>query len=217
MKLYMHPASPNVRAVLMTAELLELPLEKQLVDAMAGEQSTPAYLKVNPNGLFPVLLDGDFVLWETIPIMQYVASKKLGNALWPKEDRRRADICRWQCWSLAHWSPALRIYIFENMFKRLKGLGEPDLQAIQNGEEAYHRFAHILDEQLKAQAYISGAQLTLADLSVSSYLMYATAARIPLEPFANVQRWFESIQSLPAWQRTAPQMAQPQTKQGEIA
>jgi len=39
MKLYMHPASPNVRAVLMTAELLELPLEKQLVDAMAGEQA----------------------------------------------------------------------------------------------------------------------------------------------------------------------------------
>jgi glutathione S-transferase len=56
MKLYMHPASPNVRAVLMTAELLELPLEKQLVEAMAGEQSTPAYLRVNPNGLFPVLV-----------------------------------------------------------------------------------------------------------------------------------------------------------------
>jgi glutathione S-transferase len=207
MKLYMHPASPNVRAVLMTADLLDVPLEKQLVDAMAGEQSTPAYLKVNPNGLFPVLLDGDFVLWETIPIMQYVASKKGGNALWPEDDRHRADICRWQCWSLAHWSPALRIYIFENMFKGLKGLGEPDPQAIKNGEETYHRFAHILDEQLKAQAYITGAQLSLADLSVSSYLMYATAARIPLEPFANIRRWFESVQSLPAWQRTAPQMA----------
>jgi glutathione S-transferase len=207
MKLYMHPASPNVRAVLMTADLLEVPLEKQPVDAMAGEQSTPAYLKVNPNGLFPVLVDGDFVLWETIPIMQYLASKNVGNALWPDDDRYRADICRWQCWSLAHWSPALRTYIFENMFKRLKGLGEPDPQAIKNGEETYHRLAHILDEQLKAQAYISGARLTLSDLSVSSYLMYATAARVPLEPYVNIRRWFDLMQGLPAWQHTAPQMS----------
>jgi glutathione S-transferase len=207
MKLYMHPASPNVRAVLMTADLLEMPLDKQLVDAMAGEQSTPAYIKVNPNGLFPVLADGDFVLWETIPIMQYLASKKVGNALWPEHDRHRADICRWQCWSLAHWAPALRTYIFENMFKRLKGLGEPDPHAIKNGDETYHRFAHILDEQLKSHAYITGAQLTLADLSVSSWLMYTTAARIPLEPYANIQRWSELVQSLPAWQHTEPQMS----------
>jgi glutathione S-transferase len=207
MKLYMHPASPNVRAVLMTADLLEMPLDKQLVDAMAGEQSTPAYIKVNPNGLFPVLADGDFVLWETIPIMQYLASKKVGNALWPEDDRHRADICRWQCWSLAHWAPALRTYIFENMFKRLKGLGEPDSLAIKNGDETYHRFANILDEQLRSHAYITGAQLTLADLCVSSWLMYATAARIPLEPYANIQRWFELVQSLPAWQHTAPQMS----------
>jgi glutathione S-transferase len=191
----------------MTADLLDEPLERQLVDAMAGEQSTQVYLKVNPNGLFPVLVAGDFVLWETIPIMQYLASRKVGNTLWPDDARRRADICRWQCWSLAHWSPALRIYIFENMFKRLKGLGEPDVQAIRNGEETYHRFAHILDSQLKAQGYLTGAHLTLADLSVSAWLMYATAARIPLEPFANIRRWFESIQSLPAWQRTAPLIA----------
>jgi glutathione S-transferase len=200
----MHPASPNVRAVLMTADLLEVPLDKQLVDGMAGEQSTPAYLKVNPNGLFPVLADEDFILWETIPIMQYLASKKDGNTLWPEDDRHRADICRWQCWSLAHWSPALRTYIFENMFKRLKGLGEPDAQAIKNGEETYHRLAHILNEQLKGQAYIAGAHLTLADLSVSSWLMYATAARIPLQPYANIRRWFDKVQSLPTWQRTAP-------------
>jgi glutathione S-transferase len=206
-KLYMHPASPNVRAVLITAELLVLPLEQQLVDGMAGEQTTPEYLKVNPNGLYPVLVDGDFVLWETIPIMQYLASKKVGSALWPEDNRRRADICRWQCWSLAHWSPALRTYIFENIFKRLRGLGEPDPQAIKNGEETYHRFADILDGQLKSHAYITGAQLTLADLSVSSYLMYVTAAHIPLEPYTNIRRWFELVQRLPAWQHTQPKLS----------
>ena len=204
MKLYMHPASPNVRAVLLTAELIDLPLERQTVDAMAGEQLTPAYLKVNPNGLFPVLVDGEFVLWETIPIMQYLASKSVGSTLWPNDDRHRADICRWQCWSQAHWFPALRTYIFENMFKKLKGLGEPDPAAIKSGEETFHQFANVLDGQLKAREYLTGPRLTLADLSVSVWLMYASAARIPLEPFVNIRRWFESIQNLPAWQRTMP-------------
>jgi len=103
MKLLMHPASPNVRAVLVTAEHLDMPLECQLIDAMSGEQSQPNYLAINPNGLFPVLVDDDFVLWETVPIMQYLAGKRPGNALWPYDERRRADICRWQCWSLAQF------------------------------------------------------------------------------------------------------------------
>jgi hypothetical protein len=53
MKLYMHPRCPNVRAVLMSADLLEVSLEQRLVDAMAGEQSTLAYLRVNPTDYFP--------------------------------------------------------------------------------------------------------------------------------------------------------------------
>jgi glutathione S-transferase len=200
----MHPASPNVHAVLLTADILDLALEKQMVDAMAGEHSTPEFRQINPNGLFPVLVDGDFTLWETIPIMQYLASKSVGNTLWPNDDRRRADICRWQCWSLAHWFPALRTYIFENMFKKLKGLGEPNPVAIKTGEENYHRFANVLDSELKAKEYLTGTHLTLADLSVSVWLMYASAARIPLDPFANIRRWFESIKNLPAWRRTVP-------------
>src|SRR5579859_7300402 len=149
MKLLMHPASPGVRAVLVTAAHLEISLECQLIDAMAGEQSSPNYLAINPNGLFPVLIDEDFVLWETVPIMQYIAAKRPGNALWPSDERRRADICRWQCWSLAHWSPALRVYIFENYFKKLRGMGEPDPQAIQNGSPNFHRFARVLNDQLE--------------------------------------------------------------------
>jgi len=88
MKLLMHPASPNVRAVVVTAAHLEIPLECQLIDAMSGEQSLPDYLAINANGLFPVLVEEDFVLWETVAIMQYIAAKRPGSALWPAERLR---------------------------------------------------------------------------------------------------------------------------------
>ena len=143
MKLYMHPASPNVRVVLMTAEILGVPIETRFVDAMAGEQSTPEYLTINPNGLFPVLVDGDFVLWETVAISQYLGSMVPDNPLWPADERRRADITRWQCWALAHWSPAVQKYIFENLFKRLKGLGQPDADVLrQHGNVVQSEILH---------------------------------------------------------------------------
>ena len=202
MKLLMHPASPNVRAVLVTAAHVDIPLECELVDAMVGEQSLPKYLAINPNGLFPVLVDEDFVLWETVPIMQYIAAKRPGNALWPPDERRRADICRWQCWSLAHWSPALRVYIFENYFKKLKGMGEPNPEAIRSGEPNFHRFARVLNDQLKRTTYVAGDALTLADLSAASYLMYSESARIPLQTYTAINEWLRQITALPAWQQT---------------
>ena len=204
MKLLMHPASPNVRAVRVTAAHLDIPLECQLIDAMAGEQSLPDYLAINPNGLFPVLVDEDFVLWETVPIMQYIAAKRPRNALWPPDERRRADICRWQCWSLAHWSPALGVYIFENYFKRLKGMGEPNPEVLQNGEPNFHRFARVLNDQLKKTPYVAGDVLTLADLSAACCLMYSEPARIPLQRYSEIQEWLLRITALPAWQQTEP-------------
>src|SRR5437879_10284276 len=57
----------------------------------------------SPTGRTPTLVDGDFVLWESNAIMQYVASHA-PNTLWPDDARARADIVRWQSWQLAHWS-----------------------------------------------------------------------------------------------------------------
>lgn len=202
MKLYVHPASPNVRAVAVTAALLDIPLEKLQVDVLAGAQRQPDYLAINPNGLFPVLVDGDFVLWETVAIMQYLASQGNSNKLYPDDARIRADITRWQCWNLAHWSPALRTYIFENLFKKMKGLGAADPVAINDGAETYHRHANVLDQHLAHHDYLIGNNITLADISVASYLMYAQRAQIPLANYAHIRRWFAQIEALSAWQST---------------
>ena len=126
MKLYIHPASPNARKVAMAAAILGIPAETQVVDLMAGDQRKPAYLALNPNGMVPVLQDGDFTLSESNAIMQYLAGKKPGTTLWPADERARARVSQWMCWDLAHWSPTLGIFVWENMFKPLLGRGSTE-------------------------------------------------------------------------------------------
>jgi len=204
MKLYHHPLSSNCRKVSVAALLLGIDLDLQFIDLPAGAQKKPDYLRLNPNGLAPTLEDGSFVLWESNAIMQYLAEKKPGNTLWPSDPRMRADISRWQCWELAHWTPALAIIIHENLVKKLLKMGEPDPAEIKKGEEATHRFAQILDNHLQGKKYLVGEALTLADISVAAILMYRQPARLPLDQYKNINGWVAQIEKLDAWQKTAP-------------
>src|SRR5271169_1030692 len=102
MKLYGFPASPNTWKVRALASYLKVPLEFEFVDLTKGGSHTPAYLAINPTGRTPTLVDGDFKLWESNAIMQYLAGKT-ANSLWPNDTQKRADIARWQSWQIAHW------------------------------------------------------------------------------------------------------------------
>src|SRR3954463_11342499 len=82
MKLYGFPLSPNTWKVRAVIAHLGLPVEEIFVDLSKGEQMAPSYLMLNPTGRTPTLVDGDFVLWESTAIINYLASKK-PSTLWP--------------------------------------------------------------------------------------------------------------------------------------
>ena len=105
MKIYHFPYSPNSRRVLAVAFHLGLEPELIKVDLGQGEQMRAEFLRLNPNHAIPVLVAGDFVLWESVAIMQYLANQVSSNTLWPVEPKAQADVSRWLCWSLAHWGP----------------------------------------------------------------------------------------------------------------
>src|ERR1700680_4490239 len=79
MKLYGFPPSPNTWKVRAVAAQLGLPLDLEFVDLT--KPRAPAYLALNPAGRTPTLVDGDFTLWESNAIMQYLASRA-SNTLW---------------------------------------------------------------------------------------------------------------------------------------
>ncbi|HET6492193.1 MAG TPA: glutathione S-transferase family protein [Burkholderiales bacterium] len=205
MKLYGFPASPNTWKVRAVAHYLGIPLDLTLVDLSKGEQRKPGYLAINRSGRTPTLVDGEFVLPESNAIMQYLASQK-PNSLWSNDTRARADIARWQCWQLAHWSSDACVpLVFQRLVKKLLNLGPPDEAAVAKATEAFHKEAKVLDGHLSGQPYLVGRELTLADFSVAANLAYAKQAEMPIEPYARMQEWFGRVFALPSWHETAPQ------------
>jgi glutathione S-transferase len=204
MKLYMNSMSPNVRRVRLTAAVLGLQLEEKNLDLSKGEQKTPEFLAINPNGAVPTLVDGDFVLTESRVIMQYLALKKPESGLLPRDEQARIDVTRWQFWDSSHFSPQLGMLMFQKVLKPMFGLGEPDAGKIEEALTNFHRFAAVLDKRLDGRQYVVGDSMTLADLTLASSLMYAEQTEAPLAEFPNIQRWFKRISDLDAWRRTNP-------------
>jgi glutathione S-transferase len=209
-ELYVFPPSPRAFKVMAIANHLGIDTDLRIVDLLKGEQKAPEYAALNPNMRMPTLKDGDYVLWESNAIGQYIAGKKPGSGLLPSDERARLDVTRWQFWDLAHWDPTCATFIFENVVKSvvLKG-GEPDAAALAKGAEAFHRAAKVLDGQLKGRKFVTGDALTLADFSLGAPLNLADMARFPLEPYGEIRRWYATLRALPAWQKTLAQCALP--------
>jgi glutathione S-transferase len=205
MKLYMNTASPNVRRVRLTVAVLGLNLDEQQLNLAKGEQRTPEYLAINPNGTIPALVDGDFVLTESRAIMQYLATKKPESNLLPREESARMDVIRWQFWDAVHFSPQLGTYTFQKLVKKWLGLGAPDQGKLDEALTNFRRYAGILNAHLNGRNYVVGNALTIADLTLASSMMYAQQTEVPVAEFPHIQAWFSRISEMDAWKKTTPQ------------
>jgi glutathione S-transferase len=204
MRLYHHPMSSNARRAVMTAIHLGVEVDLVVVDLASGEQRKPQFLLKNPDGKVPVLEDGDFILWESHAIMQYLADKIPRPSIYPGELRARAEVNRWLFWSAHHFSPAVSLLGWENLVKPMIGVGEADPLAAKRGEDLVTENARILDAHLAKRPWIACDRLTLADLAIAAPLMFIRQAKLPVNDFANLMVWFRRVELLDAWKRTSP-------------
>jgi glutathione S-transferase len=167
-------SSINVRKVLWTCAELDLPFERE--DWGTGFRSThaPDFLALNPNGLVPVIKDGDFVLWESNSIIRYLVSRYGGAHLYPADPLLRARVDQWMDWQSTDlnrsWSHA-----FLGLVR--KSESHQAASEIALSIESWTRHMRILEAQLEATgAFVAGAQLSLADIPIA----------------LSVNRWFET-------------------------
>jgi glutathione S-transferase len=153
MKLYNSNFSPNALRVRAVAAELGIDLEIIEVDFRKGEHKAASYLELNPNGKVPVLVDGDFVLWESRAINGYLASLKPEHGLYPDDAKRRALIDQWSHWQAIHLGPAMQKVAFERVMKSKFGMGEPDENTIASGLKEIDQFLPILDANLKGKEW----------------------------------------------------------------
>ena len=203
MKLYSMHNSNNCRRV--NATIQHLGLDVEVIEKGMGDLKVAEYLALNANGKVPTFIDGDLNLWESRAIMQYLGSKK-PSPLWPTDEKRRADIARWQFWEASHLSKGTGAYAYEKLFKKIFMKQDADPAALAAGDKEWRTFAPGLNAQLEGKKWILGDDLTLADFSVGACFSYAEASGLPWKEFPNILAWWGRLSEIPAWKNTAPKL-----------
>jgi glutathione S-transferase len=203
MILHTVPGSPNSHKV--EAVILHLGLEVEIrhYNFFAGELRRPDYLAINPNAKVPTLVDGDFKLWESTAIMQYLAGKAGDTTLFPRNPRTRADITRWQCWEGIHFNAALGTLAFETVAKPKNNAGPPDAGLVEQACATLPRFAAVLDGHMDGRKYLVDDQLTLADYSMATFEAYVSLVPFNFSPYRHIHAYFERMRQSEPWIRTS--------------
>ncbi len=199
LKLLGKRSSINVRKVLWAAD--ELALELTQEDWGSGFRSTAesAFLALNPNAQVPVLVDGDFVLWESNSICRYLAMRAGRLDLLPQDAQGRARVEQWMDWQATDLNTAWR-YVF--MARVRNSPQYQDESAIARSVSDWNRLMHILEQQLQGNGpYVLGANFTLADivigLSVQRWMLTPmTRAELPA-----LAAYYETLSLRPAFLR----------------
>ena len=138
-------------------EELGAPYELALVDRAAGAHKSPAYLKLNPNGLIPVWVDGDLVLYETAAICLHLADTHPAAGLVPPlATPERAHFMKWLMWLTNTLQATLIVYFYPERWADDEGA----IAQVKAHAEA--RVAPLLD-QLEAQLASHGGPWLLGD------------------------------------------------------
>jgi glutathione S-transferase len=205
MKLY-YFESLNGRKACAVAKHLGSPVEHVRIDLGKGENRTPGYLAINPNGKVPALADGDLRLWEANAIMAHLA-RVAGSDLWPRDDDRQIELTRWLSWDAWHFTRHGATLVFQHIIKpRFLG-AEPDAKAVEEATGFFKQFAAVLNGHLRGRRYVLGDTLSIADFALAATLPQADQARIPVKGFAEIERWHDRLSELPAWREPFPKAA----------
>jgi glutathione S-transferase len=162
LKLLGKSSSINVRKVLWACAEMGIVIEQEQWGSGFKDTHTPQFLKLNPNAMVPVLLDGEFVLWESNTICRYLASKQGRSDLLPTDVADRARVEQWMDWQATELNNSWR-YAFMSLVRKSPAHANP--QTLAASIDEWHRHVRILDAQLaKTNAYVCGDTFTLADV-----------------------------------------------------
>jgi glutathione S-transferase len=194
-ELYDHPISGNCYKVRLALSQLGVNYEKINVDIFKGEQSKPEFVSLNPNKKIPVLIDGDFVLWESNAILLYLGRKFAPNPLYSEDPKVFGLISQWLFFGKTTVDPSLARARFFTRFVPKENQNEKEIQALR---EASRATLKILDDHLKKNDFLAGPY-SIADIGCYAYVHIAEEGEISLSPFPAVRDWCDRIRSQPGY------------------
>lgn len=172
-------SSINVRKVLWTCDEIGVAYERE--DWGSGFRGTnePDFLRLNPHGLVPVLVDGDLVLRESNTIVRYLAARYGAPELLPRSPGARALVEQWMDWQATDFNQSW-VYAFQALVRR--NAAYADATQFASSARAWNGHVSLLDGHLsRGHRYVAGEAFTVADipigLSLNRWLMTPLADR----------------------------------------
>jgi GST-like protein len=189
-------ATQNGFKISIMLEELGAPYEVRALDLSAGDQKRPDYVKLNPNGRIPTLVDraaGDFVVFESGAILLYLA-QKAGRFL-PTEVKANSEVLQWLMFQVGGIGPMQgQANVFVRYFpERLDSV-------IRRYQGETLRLYEVLDRRLADREYICGS-FSIADIATWPWVRGYKWPRINVEGLDNLKRWEATMAARPACQR----------------
>ena len=192
--LYTAP-TPNGWKVSMALEEMGLDYTPHLINLAKGDQRSPEFLALNPNGRIPALIDRetDVRIFESGAILLYLAEKS-GKFL-PPDLVGRYKVIQWLMFQMSAIGPMQgQAVVFERYFP------EPVPQASQRYHNETRRLYEVMDGHLADRAYLAD-DYSIADIANYSWIRSHKWARVDVDGLPNLQRWMQDLASRPGIQR----------------
>jgi glutathione S-transferase len=186
LEIYLDPCTVNSRKVLAGLDLLGTQYHFNHVDYFSGAHKSPEYVEINPHATVPCATDDGCTITESNAILQYAADLGTNDAYYPKDLKKRALVNRWLLWEGSVWFQSCYVYLVEYVVKPLLKT-EPDESVIAAEAPKWNQLASILDAQLAKTKFLTGDQVTIADLAVASPMHLHDAQRLPLDKYPNLK------------------------------
>jgi glutathione S-transferase len=190
--------SGNVQKVVWLLEELGVPYEREDYGRQFNNTQTEAYLKLNPNGKVPTLVDGEVAVWESNTILRYLCGKSPGGAaLYPADPAARTQVERWMDWQLASLNAP-----YLGVFREAKKKEEERASSFAADAKELSAQLEILERGTAGKPWLAGANFSIADVCLGPIIDRALAFPVSLPALPSVRAWREKVVARDAYKKS---------------
>ncbi len=186
-------ATPNGHKISIALEELQLEYTLHSISLMEGEQKQPDYLRINPNGRIPTIVDrdnDDFAVFESGAILIYLAEKT--GQLIPEDPKKRSQVLQWLMFQMGGIGPMMgQANVWYRYWK------ETYQPAIDRYQHESKRLCGVLNEQLKGREYLVD-ELSIADIATFPWVRTYWWSGFEIDEFEHLQAWLDRLNSRPS-------------------
>ncbi|WP_412024218.1 glutathione S-transferase family protein [Burkholderia cepacia] len=188
--------TPNGHKIAIYLEEAGLAHDRVHVNLSAGEQRSPAFLAINPNGKIPAIVDHDtgLAVFESGAILGYLAAKT--GCLQPETLAEHTAVQQWLHFQIGGIGPMLgQLWWFLRASKTVNA------EAIDRYRNEAQRLYGVVNGRLSASAYLASSRYSIADIAAFPWLRTASELDLDLAAYPHVERWLADLEARPAVQR----------------